>query len=592
MPNFGYARVGKAVYTLRGADYSHQSLYAVSREAIGASSLFYEFEEVDMRVPDPQTALSHRFTMSRRSLLRTSAVVGAGAAMATSPYGRAALASMAAQKSSGIAIFSSAVDIPNIDPAVGHDGSIAMAQKHLYDTLYRHQGNPPELVPWLAKDHSVNDDATEWTFNLDERATFADGSPVTAEAVVYSLQRVLEINRGIAWMFADIVDADGITAPDEHTVKFVLNKPYAPFLHATAWLFILNPAIVDENEKDGDRGQEWLTNNAAGSGPFTISRWEPGNLYQFDANPDYWRGWESDYLEGFVYQVSEESSTKRLALQQGDIQLAEWLSPQDRQLLSQVEGVVVPQEPSITTYTIKLNSKVGPTSDVHVRRALSYAFDYEAMLQVMSGFATRIAGPLPLSITGAVQEPAYETNLDKAREELAKSEEWADGFDIEFVYVAGLDEERQTGQILLDQLRELNINVKITPMEWANAVALFEDPETSPAMFPIYSGSDFPDPDNYLWQSFHSSSAGTWTGADHYVNPDIDKLLEDGRSNPNEDERIAIYDEAQTILIDEAVELYLFASIEGMVHRDSVQGYQYCPVMGSDVSFYTISLSE
>lgn len=548
-----------------------------------------------MHSVDPQTKLSQRLKMSRRHLLRSTAAVGAGMTMAgaVAPFaGSASAAALAAQESSGIAILASAVDIPNIDPAVGHDGAIARAQKHLYDTLYRHIGDPPELVPWLATDHTVNEDATEWTFSLDERATFSDGSPLTADAVVYSLQRVLEVNRGVAWMFSDILDADGVTAVDEHTVKFELVRPYAPFLHATTWLFVVNPTVVDENEQDGDRGQAWLTNNAAGSGPFTIERWEPGNLYQFAANPDYWRGWEGDHLEGFVHQVSEESSTKRLALQKGDIHLAEWLSPQDKQLLSQVEGVVVPQSPSTTTYTIKMNSQVGPTSDVHVRRAISYAFDYEAMLQVMSGFATRIAGPLPLSLPGAVQEPVYETNLEKAKEELAKSEEWSDGFDLEFVYVAGLDEERQTGQILLDQLRELNINVTVTPMEWANAVALFEDPETSPDMFPIYSGSDFPDPDSYLWQSFHSSVAGTWSGADHYVNPDVDALLEKGRSTSDEDERIGIYDEAQQILIDEAVELYLFTSMEALPHRESIQNYEYTPVMGSDVWFYPITLAE
>ena len=543
---------------------------------------------------DAQMERSRQFTMNRRQIVQST--IGASTGLALAGLGGTLVpggaAARIAQETGQTGILASAVDIPNIDPAVGHDGAIATAQKHLYDTLYRHQGNPPELVPWLATGHEVSDDATEWTFTLDERATFTDGSPVTGEAVVYSLQRLMEINRGVAWMFDGILTPEGVTAPDATTVAFSLDQPYAPFLHATAWLFVLNPALVEEHATEGDLGQEWLTNNAAGSGPFTISRWEPGNLYQFEANPDYWRGWTDDHVESFVHQVSEESSTKRLALQQGDIHMADWLSPQDKMILSEVPGVIVPEEPSITTYTIKMNSQVGPTSDVNVRRAISYAFDYDAMVQVMSGFATRLAGPLPPTIEGAVEEPFYETNIERAREELAKSEEWADGFDIEYVYVAGLEEERQTGQILLDQLRQLNINVTITPMEWANAVALFEDPETSPATFPIYSGSDFPDPDNYLWQSFHSSSAGTWTGSNHYINPDLDALLEEARSTTNTDERLALYEEAQQIVIEDAVELYVFNSNEGLPHRESVQGYTYSPVMGSDVWWYSISLAE
>src|SRR5690606_26565599 len=110
-------------------------------------------------------------------------------------------------------------------------------------------------------------------------------------------------------------------------------------------------------------------------------------------------------------------------------------SPQDKTVLSRSPGVIVPQEPSITTYTIKMNNQVGPTADVNVRRALSWAFDYEAMIDVMSGYATRIAGPLSPSLTGAKQTPFYETDIERAREELAKSPEYADGFDIEFVYV-------------------------------------------------------------------------------------------------------------------------------------------------------------
>jgi peptide/nickel transport system substrate-binding protein len=526
--------------------------------------------------------------LSRRGLMQCAAA-GAGAAALTRFGSTPVLAR--AQDMSNVAIFATVVDIPNIDPAVGHDGAISTTQKHVYDTLYRHAGNPPELVPWLATGHEVNEDATVWTFTLDERATFKDGSPVTADAVVYSLQRVLQVNQGVAWMFSGIIDADGVEAVDPTTVRFTLNSPFAPFLHATAWLFVLNPAEVQANEVDGDMGQEYLVSNAAGSGPFTISRWEPGNLYEFAADPDYWRGWEFPHVDGYIHQVSQESSTKRIALQNGEVQMADWLSPQDKTILASSPGVIVPQEASITTYTVKMNSLVGPTSDVNVRRAISWAFDYEAMIDAMAGYATRIAGPLSPSIAGAVQTPVYETDLDRAREELAKSAEYADGFDIEFVYVTGLEEERQTGLILADQLSQLNINVTVTGMEWANAVALFADPETSPAMFPIYSGSDYPDPDNYLWQSFHSSSAGTWTGSNHYSNPELDAILESARSTTDEAERTALYEQAQDVVIDEAVELYLWSPLEGYPHREEVQGYSYCPVMGSDPWWYEITLA-
>lgn len=526
-------------------------------------------------------------SLSRRGLFKTTAAASGALALG----GVQVAPRVAAQDGGGIAIFASPVDIPNIDPAIGHDGAISVSQKHLYDTLYRHIGANSELVPWLATGHEVSEDATVWTFTLDPAATFKDGSPVTADAVVYSTQRLIELNQGVAWMFAGILDPANVAAVDDTTVQFTLNQPFAPFLHAVTWIFVLNPAEVEANIVDDDFGQAWLVSNAAGSGPFTIARWEPGNLYEFTADPDYWKGWESPHVDGYIHQISTESSTKRIALQSGEIQFADWLSPQDKMVLSNQADVVVPMDPSISTYTLKLNNQVGPTADINVRRAISYAFDYDAMIEVMSGFGTRIAGPLSPALTGAVQEPVYQTDIEMAKAELAKSTEWADGFDIDFVYVTGLEEERQTGLILADQLSQLNINVNVVGMEWANAVALFADPETSPAIFPIYSGSDYPDPDNFLWQSFHSSSAGTWTGASHYNNPEVDALLEEGRTTTDEAARIDIYTQVQNIVIDEAVEVYLTTPMEGQPHRAEVVGYVYAPVMGSSPWFYEISLA-
>lgn len=492
-----------------------------------------------------------------------------------------------------ILIFGSSVDLPNLDPAVGHDGAGAETQKSVYDTLYRHMGNPAELVPWLATGHEATEDAIEWTFSLDERAKFQDGSPVTSEAVVYSIERVISINRGVAWMFSGVLTDGSVEAVDDYTVKFTLSEPFAPFLHAITWLFIVNPTVVEEHAEGDDMGQGWLLSNSAGSGPFKIKRWEPGTLYEFESDPDYWRGWETPRLKGYIRQVSRESSTKRLALEQGQMHAADFISVEDIRLLERAEQVVVPADPAIGTYVVKMNNQVGPTSDVNVRRAISYAFDYDGMLQIMEGRAVRLNGPLAPTLLGTKEDlNAFTTDLEKAKEELAKSEEYKDGFDLEYVYVTGLEEQRQTGLILLAQLAELNINLTITPMEWSNAVALFADAEQSPSMFPILSGTDYPDPDNFLWQSYHSSANGTWMGASHYQNAEVDTLLEDARSTPDWDARVELYDQAQQIVVDEAAELFIYSQVGGLIRSTKVQGYEYCPVMGSGSFWYQMWMSK
>ncbi|MEZ4522437.1 MAG: ABC transporter substrate-binding protein [Thermomicrobiales bacterium] len=125
----------------------------------------------------------------------------------------------------GVLVAASGQDISNLDPHTGHDYSIASTQKSVYDTLLRYQGNPPELEHVLATDYEANEDATEWTFTLDDRAVFHDGTPVTADDIVYNVGRLIRKNKGPAWMFTNFLEEDGAEAIDEHTVKLTLTSP-------------------------------------------------------------------------------------------------------------------------------------------------------------------------------------------------------------------------------------------------------------------------------------------------------------------------------------------------------------------------------
>jgi peptide/nickel transport system substrate-binding protein len=111
-----------------------------------------------------------------------------------------------------------------LDPHVIADVPMQFIQLNLYDELYRYQGNPPDLVPWLASGHTVSADGLAWTFTLRPGAKFHDGSELTAEDVVYSFQRVLALRRGPSAAFLPILDASGITALDKHTVRFQLKS--------------------------------------------------------------------------------------------------------------------------------------------------------------------------------------------------------------------------------------------------------------------------------------------------------------------------------------------------------------------------------
>ncbi len=492
----------------------------------------------------------------------------------------------------GKLIMGSAVDIYTLDPAVGFDSAIGGSLMGIYDALFRHVDDPPRVIPWLAASYDVSDDAMEWTFRLVENAVFHDGSPVTAAAVKYSAERLLRINQGPASLFAGIVGQDSIQVLDDYNFKINLLQPFSAFLHTLPWLFIVNPDLV-EAHADGDDGQTWLTDHEAGSGPFTLGEWKPGDLYEFIAVPDYWKGWAADnHLKGYVRRVIEDSGDRVQALAQGEVHVVDWVSPQD-QLTLKESGFVIVEEPSLIVYDIKLNNKEGYTADIHVRKAISYAFDYQALLEAWSGRAVLVKGPLPPSLAEAATDlVAYRFDLEKAKAELALSDWPEGGFELDYVYVTGLDEERKTGEILRDQLALIGITVNIIPMAWTDVVTTFKDAKMSPAMFPLYSSSAYPDPDNYLWSGYHSSQVGQWTNPGHYQSGEMDKLLERARATVDAEERKNLYHQAQQLALDDAVNIFCLSTADDHVYSPRVEGFDYCPVMGSNEDFYWLGLGN
>lgn len=496
-------------------------------------------------------------TTDRRSLVKLAGAAAAAAGLTTAtPFAQQS----SAQADQNIFIFGSGQDISNLDPHTGSDYSIIWGQRAVYDALMRYKGDPVELLPGLAKEVTGSDDATTWSIVLDERAMFQDGSPVNAEAVRWNFNRMLSRNKGNAWMFAAVMDQESAQVVDEQTLEVNLINPFAPFDLILPYMLIANPAIVDEHAGD-DEGESWLLENAAGSGPYEITRFEPGNIYQFDRFADYWN---TDITEGmvdtFVWRIIRESSTKRIALESGEIQYGDTFSTEDILALEGDDRFIVNQKASFGPFQLKMNNQVGPTADLNVRKALTAAFDYEAAIESLSGRGERMNGPLPIRFTPWNNEdlPLLEHNMDAAREYLAASE-YPDGFDIEYVYVTGLAFEETFGLILLEKCAELNINVTMTPLVWPDMVARASSPETMPGLMCVLASSNYLDPDNFLWAQYHSSQAGSWSAASWFQNEELDALLEQGRSTIDPDDRKAIYDQVQAMLVENATEIWMYS---------------------------------
>src|SRR5215469_1024026 len=136
----------------------------------------------------------------------------------------------------------------NLDPHQIFDVPMQFYSLNAYDNLYRYEGNPPQLKPWLAQSHTVSPDGLTYEFKLRQGAKFHDGSEITADDVVYSFKRVLALGKAPAGAFKPVLRPENVTAPDKYSVRFVLDHAYAPFLAAVPIVMVVNPREIKQHE--------------------------------------------------------------------------------------------------------------------------------------------------------------------------------------------------------------------------------------------------------------------------------------------------------------------------------------------------------
>jgi peptide/nickel transport system substrate-binding protein len=479
-----------------------------------------------------------------------------------------------------VLIFASNQDIANVDPAVTpmsvYNASALIA---LYDPLLMYRGD--QMVPHLASSVTPRPDAREWTIKLVPNARFQDGSPVTAEAVKYTFERILRIKKGPAWMWLAIMDDKSLTVVDAHTLRVTLTRPFALFDRTLPNLLVVNPKVVQANDK-GDDGQAWMVTHGAGSGPFKVNEanWRPGAQYELVADPGYWKGWPKEgRLDSFIWKIIRESSAQKLALIKGEAHGAQNISPDDLAELRGTAGVRVEQYPGVSPHRIVLHNQHSSKylADVNVRKALAYAYDYAAVPKIYVGNADVSKGPVPPVLPGfAPNLPLYSYDLVKAKEHLARSP-WPDGgFELEYMFSTGFDIARNLGSILLAGAAKLNIKIKLTPIVWTNVMAMRTKSETMPQTISLWLAPLYADADALLYSQWHSDSFGRGNYS-YYKNEKVDDLIARARTSLDPRVRADLQAQAQRILVEDAVDVFTGIEKATYVWRSNVRGYVHTP---------------
>jgi peptide/nickel transport system substrate-binding protein len=506
--------------------------------------------------------------------------------------GAAALAALIALAPQAIAaapgVLVSGDNLPaNVDPHQVFDVPMQLYSLNVYDNLYRYQGNPPKLEPWLAQSHIVSPDGLTWEFKLRSGAKFHDGSEITAEDVVYSFKRVLAIGKAPSGAFKPVLKPDNITAVDKSTVKFVLDRAYAPFLAAIPIVAIVNPKLTKANEKNNDWGAAWLASNEAGSGAYIFdpATYRPLERADLKRNDGHFLGWADNPKAPKEIQIlpTRETSTRVLALLKGSVDLTDSYLPTDQvERIEKSKGVHIEKNTSMRIFILRMNNKKPPFDNVNARKCFAHAFNYDGFIKdILKGYAERNPAPLPNNLWGYPKGIAgynYDLKQAKAFCDKAKAEGAPIDRAIQIHIQSQLEQTNQAAQLFQSDLAQIGVNLKIISDTWANLTSNTSKPESTPDLWIHWVSTYFVDPENWVGQMYDSQFHGTWKASAWYKNDKVDELLRKARVTVAQAERQPLYEEATRLIVADSPDIWVYNTVEIRGVTDRVKGFRFSPV--------------
>src|SRR5262245_17027365 len=362
-------------------------------------------------------------------------------------------------------VFANESPYDTMDPHAAFDVGRVAVRLNLYDGLYRWVDNPPVLQPWLAESHTVSADGLTYTFKLRRGAKFHDGTEITAEDVRYSMERILALKKGAASLLATMVAPGATKAVDKYTVSFTLTKPAAIFLAVVPEVHVVNSSLLKKNEKDGDWGGAWLTSNDAGSGSYQLTRYDPAIGFQAKRFPGHFMPWGAKYIDEIDFRLVKEDNTRVLGMIKGDYQGTGGYLPADQvKRLREAANVKIVEQESMRIMMFQINNQRAPLNDVNVRRAISYAFDYDGFnKEILGGTVERNPVPIPNNLWGVPKDvKGYAYDVDKAKAELAKAKAKVDR-PLTVGYLQGFSQTEQAATVMATSTRTRRSTTSWTP---------------------------------------------------------------------------------------------------------------------------------
>lgn len=489
-------------------------------------------------------------------------------------------------------------DPKTLDPADAYDSASGEIIMQVYDRLVTYRGGDTEtFYPSLAESWESTPDAKVWTFHLRPGVKFSNGTDFTAEDVKYSFDRVLIMNSpesGVAWILSQCMDVDSTKVIDDYTIEINLTEPYGGFLSLMAFHVA---SIVDKETVEAHGGvasdteNEWMKYNMVGTGPYKLDHWTHKTEVVLTKNDDYFGGWEGKHVSKIVIKTADEAATRVLALKNGDADFA-YIPRENIPDVKDSSGIVFETG---TTYDVALGimntkSENAFMADPAVRRALSYAFNYQSAIDdIHNGYLIRLPGAIPKGM------PYYETQnngtsvynynpteaeaiLDAAGYTKNEKGYRFNGATFRIYYNTGNNERAKMALSFQEGLAEIGVVSSITVEGWPQILHRMYKTAEWDLLFMGWR-PDYNDPDNYIAPFIGSSDINQDTFNHGWKNKTADDMILEGKYKVEPKEREDAYRTAFAIYIQEPPMIFIGQSVRTHFRRDWIQGYEYNPMV-------------
>ncbi len=413
------------------------------------------------------------------------------------------------------------------------------------------------LYPAIAKEVIISENQDEYTFKLRDNVYFHNGEKLTSEDVLYTYDNLMHMSGDIA-NSAAYSSIKEIIAPDDYTVKFVLENPSSAFL-STSTIAIC------------PKGYDNQAINPIGTGPYKFVEYIPSQKIVLEMFDDYYNSERYPSIKtAEVHIISDETSTVN-ALKSDQLDIAT-ISSDNAKLLENI--FKIDSSPMNMVILWALNNDVEPLNNPKVREALNLMVKREDIINgVFGGYAT----PLYTNFSPVMDfyynhdlDQYFIRDIDKAKS-LLKEAGYEDGFDLEITVPSNYYQHVDSSQILASEAKELNINVTIKSVEWGTWLEEVYTNRNYQSTVIGLAGKLDP---NDILSRYETTYKRNFI---NYSNSEYDKIIKAAASSVDEDERAKLYKEAQRILSEDSASVWLCDPNNTAAMKPSLKGYIYYP---------------